>query len=63
MLFSLLLSCQAAQLTYILDKRMKELAEVVEKEKALKDVVVDTAKEKGKAVEVTKKKAKVAEKA
>ena len=42
---------------------MKELAEDVEKEKALKDVAADIAKEKGKAVEVTEKKAKVAEKA
>ena len=42
---------------------MKELAEDVENEKALKDVAADTAKEKGKAVEVTKKMAKVAEKA
>ena len=50
-------------MTYILDKRMKELAEDVEKEKALKDVVADTVKEKGKAVEVVEKKAKVAEKA
>ena len=40
---------------------MKELAKDVEKEKALKDVVADTAKEKGKAVEVAEKKAKVAE--
>ena len=50
-------------MTYILDKRMKELAEDVEKEKALKDVVADIAKEKGKAVEVVEKKAKVAKKA
>ena len=42
---------------------MKELAEDVEKEKALKDMVADTAKEKGKVVEVAEKKAKVAEKA
>ena len=34
------------QLTYVLDKRMKELAEDAEKEKALKDVAVDTIKEK-----------------
>ena len=42
---------------------MKELAEDVEKEKALKDVAADIAKEKGKAVEVTEKKAKVVKKA
>ena len=35
----------------------------MEKEKALKDVVADTVKEKGKAVEVAEKKAKVAKKA
>ena len=42
---------------------MKELAENAEKEKALKDVAMDTAKEKTKAAEVAKKKAQlVAEK-
>ena len=35
----------------------------MEKEKALKDVAADIAKEKGKAVEVTEKKAKVVKKA
>ena len=42
---------------------MKELVEDVEKEKALKDVAVDTTKEKAKAIEVAEKKAKAAEKA
>ena len=55
--------CQAAQLTYVLDERMKELVEDAEKEKALKDVAVDTAKEKVKATEVVEKELKVAKKA
>ena len=42
---------------------MKELVKDVEKEKALKDVAVDTAKEKVKATEVVKKELKVAKKA
>ena len=54
---------QATQLTHVLDEWLKELAEDVEREKALKDVVADTAKEKGKATDVSVKKAKAAEKA
>ena len=54
---------QATQLTLVLDEWLKELAEDVEREKALKDVVADTAKEKGKATDVPEKKAKAAEKA
>ena len=42
---------------------MKELVEDAEKEKALKDVAVDTAKEKVKATEVVEKELKVAKKA
>ena len=44
---------------------MKELVKDVEKEKALKDVAVDTTKEKAKAkaIEVAEKKAKATEKA
>ena len=42
---------------------MKELAENIEQEKALKDIVNVTTKEKGKAVEVAKKKARSSEKA
>lgn len=59
----LLLCCQAAQLTYVLDEMMKELAEDAENEKALKDVTVDIAKEKAKAADVAEKKAKAAKKA
>ena len=59
----LLLCYQAVQLTHILDERMKELSEDVEREKALKDVVEDTAKEEGKAVDATEKRAQTAKKA
>ena len=63
MLVLLLLCCQAARLTYVLDEMMKELAEDAENEKALKDVTVDIAKEKAKAADVAEKKAKAAKKA
>ena len=43
-----MLCYQAAQLTRILDKRLKELVEDTEREKALKDVIAATAKEKAK---------------
>ena len=59
----LLLCCQAARLTYVLDEMMKELAEDAENEKALKDVTVDIAKERAKAADVAEKKAKAAKKA
>ena len=42
---------------------MKELAEDVKKDKALKNMAVDIMKEKAKATEVAEKKAKAAEKA
>ena len=42
---------------------MKELAEDVKKEKALKNMAVDIMKEKAKATEVAEKKAKATEKA
>ena len=54
---------QATQLTHVLDEWLKELAEEVEGEKALKDVVADTAMEKGKATDVSEKKAKAVKKA
>ena len=44
-------------MTYVIDERLKEIAEDAEREKALKDVTVATAKEKGKATEATEKKA------
>ena len=51
------------QLTHILNGMLKELAEYADREKASKDVVVATAREKGKAVEAAEKKAKSSEKA
>ena len=54
---------QVAQLTYVLDGRLKELSEDVELEKALKEVSAAIAKEKVKAAETTKKKAVASEKA
>lgn len=48
---------QAAQLTHVLDGQLKELFEDAEKEKALKEVVELTAKEKAKAAETMEKKA------
>ena len=42
---------------------MKELAEDAKREKALKDVVTATTKDKGKVVEAAEKKAQSAEKA
>ena len=51
------------QLTHILNGTLKELAEYADREKASKDVVVATDREKGKAVEATEKKAKSSEKA
>lgn len=42
---------QVAQLTYILDVRLKELAEDAEREKALKDISTAITKEKGKVAE------------
>ena len=59
----LLLQYQAAQLTHIINERLKELVEDAEQEKALKDVATATAKEKGKAAEAAKKKAQSSEKA
>ena len=51
------------QLTHILNGTLKELAEYADREKASKDVVVATDREKGKAVEAAEKKAKSSEKA
>ena len=45
----LLLCYQAAQLAYVIDNRLKEAIEDADQEKALKDIVVATAKDKGKA--------------
>lgn len=58
-----MLVCQAAQLTHILKGRVRELAEDAERERALKDMVEVTSKEKAKATPTVKKKVFVSEKA
>lgn len=45
---------QAAQLTCVMDERLKEAAEVIDREKALKDVAMATTKEKGEATKASK---------
>ena len=59
----LLLQFQATQLTHIFEESQKEVAKDAERKKVLKDVVAAIAKEKGKAAEAAKKKAKSSEKA
>ena len=54
---------QAAQLAYILDRRLKDLVEDVGREKALKDVAVVTVKDKEKAAATAEKKVAAFEKA
>ena len=54
---------QAMQLTHVLNKRLKELIEDAEREKALKDVAATMAKEKGKNVEAVEKRVQLAKKA
>jgi len=58
-----LLCYQAAQLTYVIEERLKETAKDAKREKALKDVAVATTKKKGKAAEAIEKKAQYVEKA
>lgn len=54
---------QVAQLAYVIDERLKETVEKAERERALKYVVVATAKDKCKATETSEKKAQASEKA
>ena len=54
---------QAAQLSHVIDERLKELSEDADREKALKEVAAATAKEKVKVAEVTEKKVAASEKA
>ena len=56
-----LLPHQAAQLAYILDGRLKELADDASLEKALKDMAEVTAKEKTKVAATVGKKAGASE--
>ena len=58
-----LLHHQAAQLAYILDRRLKDLVEDVGREKALKDVAVVTVKDEEKAAATAEKKVAAFEKA
>ena len=58
-----MLHCQATQLTHILVRRLKELAEGTEWDKALRDIAAAMAKEKGKVVEAAEKKAQSVKKA
>ena len=55
--------CQAALLVYVIDDRLIEAAEDANQEKALKEVAMATAKDKGKAAEATEKRAQASEKA
>ena len=62
-LYLLLLVCQAAQLTHILEGQVRELAEEVERERALKDAVEATSKVSAKIAVTTEKKVATSEKA
>ena len=62
-LYLLLLVCQAAQLTNILEGQVRELAEEVERERALKDAAEATSKVRAKIAVTTEKKAATSEKA
>lgn len=50
-------------MAYVIEDQLKEAAEDADREKALKDVVVATAKDKGKAAEAAEKRAQVSMKA
>ena len=50
-------------MTHVVGEKLKELTEDADWEKALKDVTNAAAKEKGKAIEVVKKKAQASKKA
>ena len=58
-LYLLLLVCQAAQLTHILEGWVRELAKDVKRERALKDAAEATSKERAKIATTTEKKAVV----
>lgn len=50
-------------MAYMIDDRLKEAAKDADREKALKDVAVATAKDKGKDVEAIEKRSQASEKA
>lgn len=54
---------QVAQLTYVIDERLKEAIKDTEREKALKDIAVATVEEKGIATETIEKRAQFVKKA
>ena len=58
-----LLCYHAAQLACVIDERLKEATENANQEKALKDVVVATIKDKGKVATVAENRAQKTEKA
>lgn len=58
-----LLCYQATQLAYVIDERLKETIEDAKLEKALKDFIVATAKDKSRVAEVAEKKAPASKKA
>ena len=62
-LYLLLLVCQVAQLTHILEGQVRELAEDVERERALKDAAEAMRKEREKIAATVEKKAATSEKA
>ena len=62
-LYLLLLVCQATQLTHILNRRVKELVEDAERERALKDAMEAASKERAKIAATAEKKAVVFKKA
>ena len=62
-LYLLLLVCQDAQLTHILEGQVRELTEDAERERALKDAAEATCKERAKIAATAEKKAAMSEKA
>ena len=61
-LYLLLLVCQATQLTHILEGRVRELAQDIERERALKDAAKATNKERVKISATAEKNAATSEK-
>ena len=62
-LYLLLLVCQDAQLTHILEGQVRELVEDAERERDLKDAAEATSKERAKIAATVEKKAATFEKA